>query len=662
MIPQWHLFRSMLTWHCKTVIALTAVAGFAGKSLSAGDQKETAPRTVVAPETVVTAFAKADRNNDRQLSLEEFLTDRIPADAARRDFRLFDSNADDALSLHEFWAVPPSVNAEVRGSLPDPMQILIDQIMSALDKSLDNWDTKPEVEIDANGFVTALAQRFQKYGIQPAERDADSNGDGKVSRVEARRFLEIQFGIRRSDGKMLRLPSGRVVNYMLYLHVDLNNDDKLQRTEFIERSYGDPNTVVKEFDSVNANGDDNLSFDEWCQVPWRSVSDPVMEFRQMDTNFDAFVDPGELRAGSPEWKRGITDGVFPAFDLNKDKKLSLLEYQLTMQANMVLPWQTALSDKNGDETLTFDEFKVHPTLFPLLQMVYYHRLDQNSSGSLEPNEYTFTRRTPDEFFVMNADGTGWKSLFRFEGHTACGSPAVSPDGTKIAFDAWAKNQQGGSTLYVMSIDGGDPREIALGMMPNWSSDGKTLACSRSSPTYGAWLMAVEGNNHKHINPGWGAQFSPDGTRLAFTEGAVLKVYNVDDESTDTLLEGNDNPYRQIYWNSCWSPDGKRLCFKGVKADGTQEVASVNTNADKPELKIHHSGKVAVNADFAWHPTESRVVFSMFCAERKHTQMYEFDPQRNAPPTLVKGQDETRNNTDMTWTPDGKRLIIISGDY
>ena len=495
-----------------------------------------------------------------------------------------------------------------------------------------------------------------------ADHEADPDGSGKVTRDEARRFLEIQFGVRRGDGKLLRLPSGRVVNYMLYLHVDLNKNDKLERAEFVERSYGDPAHVDNEFDSANANGDDSLSFDEWCRVKGRGVVDPVMEFRQMDTSFDAYVDPQELLAGTPEWKHKIAASVFPAFDLNRDGRLSLPEYRLTMQANMILPWQTLLADPDGDGTLSFAEFKFEPMQFPLLRLLYFSRLDVNSSGSLDPKEFLFTVKVPDEFFVMNADGTGWRSLFLFEEHPACGSPAVSPDGQSIAFDAWPLRQQGASSLYVMSIDGGNPRQICSGMMPTWSKDGQVLACSRNAPVFGVWLVDIAGDKQERVDEGWGAQWSPDGTTLAFTQGAALKSYDIQTTTLKTVLDGEANPYRQIYWNSTWSPDGKRLCLKGVKADGTQEDATVNMTGDKPELKVHHSGKVSVNGDFAWHPQGDRIVFAMHCPERSRAQLYEFDPNKNDPPTLLKGQAETRNNTDICWTPDGKRLIVVSGDY
>lgn len=100
----------------------------------------------------------------------------------------------------------------------------------------------------------------------------------------------------------------------------------------------------------------------------------------------------------------------------------------------------------------------------------------------------------------------------------------------------------------------------------------------------------------------------------------------------------------------------------MKKDGTEEVASISVVGDKPDLKVHVAANKFINADFAWHPHGDRVVFAMVCEERGFVQLYEFNPNRDDPPKLIVGQDATRNNNDACWTPDGQRLIIISGDF
>jgi len=271
-------------------------------------------------------------------------------------------------------------------------------------------------------------------------------------------------------------------------------------------------------------------------------------------------------------------------------------------------------------------------------------------------------KVPNEFFVMNEDGTGWKSLFLFEGRMANGSVTVSPDGKSIAFDSWPGTKMRESEVYIKDFEGGEPRKLCSGMMPTWSKDGRFLTCSRYEPVRGVWLVEINGDEREHLCPGWGAQWSPDGRQIAFGEGPTVKIFNIVDDAFQTILDRMDSPYQRIFWNMTWSPDSQRLCLKGRKANGTEEIATLKSVDGKPVLKIHHSGTVEVHPDFAWHPKGDRIICALFCPERGVTQLYEFNPDKDDPPSLVKGQDETRNNTDTTWTPDGKKLIVVSGDF
>lgn len=280
-------------------------------------------------------------------------------------------------------------------------------------------------------------------------------------------------------------------------------------------------------------------------------------------------------------------------------------------------------------------------------------------------------KEPDALYVLNADGTGWRKLFQLEGHASCGSPAVSPDGKTIAFDAWqvaGGRQQGAAKLFAVDIDGKNPRELCAGQMPNWSADGKFLACSRGvtnpyggGDRYGVWIVKADGADHKHVRPAWGAQWSPDGKKIAFLEGNKIMTYDVESAAFAQVLGGDANPYKQLFWNMTWSPDSTQLCFKGLKHDGVEEIALVDAAGAEFGLKVRYSGK-GLNADFAWHPRGDRIVFAMRNPERNRLQLYQFDPDDDEPPVRLAGQDETRNNSDVCWTPDGESLVVMSGDY
>lgn len=626
-------------------------------SIALADEPNSAPS-----DAQVKAFRQADQNKDAKLSVEEFMVGRGSADFARRDFKLFDFNNDGVLKLEEFACARTESSFDSLGVMPSFLMSCADQAVAALDKAFANWDQNPELEVNRGTFIAAFVRDLGNNVLPVNLQEVDPDNNRKVSRKEARRFVEIQLGIRRSDGKLLQFPNGNVANYAVFLHADADRNDALDRNEFLKRTYGDPKQVAEEFVKLNTDGDEVISFDEFCRLPVRGFADPVAEFRHLDANLDARVDPLELLTRTPDWQRKLAEHMFPGFDLDQDGVLSLSEYRLTPIANKVQPWAVVLSDLDDDEALSFAEFKFEPKRFPLLWLLYFHRLDVNRDESLSLNEYYFKTKPPIEFFVLNGDGTGWEHYFKFEGRSSVGSPAVSPNGKMLAFDSQLRNDLSTNTVYVMDLVAKKPHAVCVGMMPTWSPDGKRLACSRSgtnSTPYGIWTIDTDADDAQHIAAGWGAQWSPDGKRIAYYSGLDIKAYNVETKQIEVLLTANENPYRQIFWNMSWSPDSKQLCLRGLKPDNmTQELVMLDPAAT-PKLKTRATNNVQVAEDSAWHPNGDRVIFAMHCPDRVRLQLYEFNPKTDDPPKLLNGQDPTRNNSSPCWTPDGKRLIVVS---
>ncbi len=634
-------------------IATASLAVFA--ILSTGFDEQAAQK----PDRYEIRFNALDLNKDHRLQLDEYVRHSpTKADILKRDFKLFDFDRNRKLSLLEFKTTPLVVPLADRGPLPDPLDAYVDHAMTAMDHSFDEWDAHPERKIQAWTFVQLFISTFGSSTTRPSVKEADSNGDGNVSRREARQFLEIQAGVRRYDGTLLRTADGRVCNLAQFRQIDETGNDKIDSDEFQSRT-----NAGHQFPELLKQGDHDkdgqISFDEWQTLPSRGLISPVNDFRKLDTNLDARVDKAELLKDVPAWKKQMSDCVFPGFDTDSDGFLTLSEYRMTMQANPCVRWQMPVADLDGDHELTFSEFKFDTMRFPLLRWLYFHRLDTNRNGTLTTNEFNFRVKAPDEFFIVNADGTGWRSLFRFETHFACGSPDVSPDGKTLAFDAWSVKPRTSPTIFKMELGTTKPRKISSGSMPSWSPDGKRFACSQS----GVRIINADGWNPMGIADngwGWGAQWSPDGKQIVFTHDAKINAYDVQAKKVRTIFQKHG--YKKIYWNMAWSPDSRQLCFKGEKADGTAEVATLDTTNAEPTPKVHHSTTLNINADFAWHPDGERIAFAMYCPERKKTQIYEFTPNQDAPPALFPGQDKTRNNNDLCWTPDGEQLIVVSGDF
>lgn len=552
---------------------------------------------------------------------------------------------------------------EDRGRLPDPLVELVDEHVAALDAVWNASDANQDGKLSVLEFARGLTLAVRIPMPYVLVSDADRNDDGAVDRDEACTMIEVLVGVRRADLAPLRKPDGRVANLLLFRHIDRNGSDTLEREEFEE--YSQQGAQAGEiFDRGDADHEGVISFDEWWNVPKLATVDPASEFRALDANGDGLVDRVELETRVPDQQRRLARHMFPAFDLDRDGTLSLHEYRLTPLANPLLGFHEELADADDDGWLSFAEFAWEGSQFPFLRWEYFQRLDLNSDGALNAQEFFFHARQPDALFVMNADGTGWRRLFQLQGYKACSSPAVSPDGSTIAFDAYRvvnNRQQTPQTVFAVDADGTNPRELCLGEIPSWSTDGRHFACSRSGEPYGVWIMTAKGQPHKHICQASGGQWSPDGKRIAVCEGeSMVMVYDLDSGEHQEVLGREGNPYRQI-GDPSWSADSAQLCFKGLMPDSMEQIAIVDAAGAEFGFSVRHAQK-GIQGDFAWHPHGDRIVCTMFCETRGRTQLYQFDPEGSDPPTLLPGQDPTRNNTDMCWTPDGTQLIVVSGDY
>ena len=344
------------------------------------------------PEAVVAAFKAANRNGDQALSVDEFIAGRSAADVAKRDFKLYDFNEDGELNVEEFACVREAMSFDQPGVLPDYLTRCVELAVAGLDQSFGKWDQIPLRNVDADQFVAACFAELETLSnnkIRANLREADPNQDQQVSRAEARRFIEIQLGVRRNDGKLLRHPNGMVVNQGLWLQIDTDKNGVADRAEYLEHS-GAGEKAAEEFTKADLDGNDVMTFDEFSRVPGRGFSDPVQEFRRMDKNLDARLDRQELIAGTPDSQKRLAQHAFPGFDLNQDGVLSLIEYCLTPQANMILNWTTELLD-DGDSALSFSEFNIDQSRYPMLRQVYFQLLDRNGDKQLTTDEFNFKK-------------------------------------------------------------------------------------------------------------------------------------------------------------------------------------------------------------------------------------------------------------------------------
>ncbi|WP_417383428.1 EF-hand domain-containing protein [Gimesia sp.] len=354
-------------------------------------------------------FKSRDKDKNGSLSEAEFIASfpKEKLSEAKRDFQLFDRDSDEKLSIQEYATVPGMAPDPLRGSLTNPLTILVDQQLENIDKHWNQWDT------DESGTLSQA--EFQKAGIgrqipglaRSTWQDWDRDADGTISRDDCRWLLEAGYGLRRLDGLPLHLPTGQIIYWWHFKALDRDHNDNLTLKEFMAyyQRLGEE-AGKKRFQEGDTDQNGEITLAEWGQMPGHLL-DPIAEFRKMDLNHDASLDENELMEGTAPFLRPLANYTFPGFDLNQDGVLSLDEYRTSLSANRVENWSSSSRDANRDGKLSLFELGWSSGLeLSLLRQEYFDRLDVNDSGCLEFNEFKFSvdlRYVPRELFFSHCD-------------------------------------------------------------------------------------------------------------------------------------------------------------------------------------------------------------------------------------------------------------------
>jgi TolB protein len=139
-----------------------------------------------------------------------------------------------------------------------------------------------------------------------------------------------------------------------------------------------------------------------------------------------------------------------------------------------------------------------------------------------------------EIYVMNADGSGARRLVSHDEGDAR-TPAWSPDGTLIAFNA-NDNERVVSSVNVVPVAGGPSRGLfyrsGFTAEPAWSPDGTQIAFRYvDGGNSHLWVMSSDGGAPRQVTSGSAFHYSPtwlSPTSVAFTRDVDGARYRYDD--------------------------------------------------------------------------------------------------------------------------------------
>jgi hypothetical protein len=226
----------------------------------------------------------------------------------------------------------------------------------------------------------------------------------------------------------------------------------------------------------------------------------------------------------------------------------------------------------------------------------------SSAAALSPGQIVYESMAEDRF-VLRASGS---RIFEFEGHAL--HPSVPRSGEPVYFELLA----GGHSRISMVRDSSQTPESVAGadldgIEPAISPDGTKLAfVSRGS------LVVIEGGVRSVLASGAVSSpgFFPDNRRIAFAQGptgnrgirSATLAGNEHGDEPRTLVEGGD------CFEPAVSPDGSSLAFSCSGSGGSQVwLLDLKTGVRR---QITHGD--CNNTFPAWDPDSSSVVFSSDC--------------------------------------------------
>jgi hypothetical protein len=177
--------------------------------------------------------------------------------------------------------------------------------------------------------------------------------------------------------------------------------------------------------------------------------------------------------------------------------------------------------------------------------------------------YLETLDRGDHFRLVLADATG--AFERLLAPQVYGRPALSPDGTRVAFTApLGSGSDGRYGLFVVRVDGSGLVRLSAPAVgdfdPAWSPDGTRIAVSRDErgsfepSCCTLWTMAADGADQRRLDGATSARqptWSPDGQQLAYAAPEGIRAINLVGSPSRLVAAG------ALSWPA-WSPDGARI--------------------------------------------------------------------------------------------------------
>jgi predicted small lipoprotein YifL len=262
-----------------------------------------------------------------------------------------------------------------------------------------------------------------------------------------------------------------------------------------------------------------------------------------------------------------------------------------------------------------------------------------------PGKMAFMTSVGSQIYLVNADGSGLRPI----GGVAGMDPALSPDGTQVAYARWVDPRG----IWVANVDGSDQRHYHLSNTargPAWSPDGKRIVFWQykwgpTAPERQCWSFAQGGSPN----------IPADAWDVETTENEICWTNPPDPhyQLAVVSLPGGEYEDWTSDWYSygpTWSPDGKAVAYEAEKGLALNVIAGERSwLSDKSQ-----------DAMPAWSPNGRYIVFQYWSHD--HWEILRINSDGSGRVALTKTTplgERAENSVSPAWSPDGRYIAFVT---